>query len=61
MSLLPCNFFFSNFLDFEILYDLDFDQIHLVNVYFHRKRHVFIIQSIVCLGVFFFNYFFYKL
>jgi hypothetical protein len=29
--------FFSKFLDFEILYDLNFHQIHLVNVYFHRK------------------------
>jgi hypothetical protein len=44
--------FFSKFQDFAILYDLDFHQVHLVNVYFHKKGHVFIVQLIVCLYAF---------
>jgi hypothetical protein len=50
--------FLSKFQDFEILYDLDFHQVHLVNVYFYRKGHVFIVQLIVCLYEFHLIWFF---
>jgi len=46
MSPLFYNLFLQNFKSLKILYDLVFHQIHLMNVYFHRRGHVFVVQNI---------------
>ncbi len=43
-SLLPCNPFFQNFKTLKFLYDLVFDQIHPMNMYFHKRGHVSVVQ-----------------
>jgi hypothetical protein len=53
--------FFSKFLDFKILYDLNFHQIHLVNVYFHKKDIFFIVQSIIYIYAFLLTFFIKKI
>jgi len=46
MSLLPCNLFLQNFKTLKFLYDLVFHQVHLMNMYFHRNGHVFVVQKV---------------
>jgi hypothetical protein len=46
MNLLPCNPFFQNFKILKSLYDLVFHQVHPMNMYFHRRGHVFVIKKI---------------
>jgi hypothetical protein len=37
--------FASKFQDFDILYDLVFHQVHLMDMYFLKKGHVFVTQN----------------
>jgi len=46
MSPLSCSFFLQNFKTSKFLNDLVFHQVHPMNMYFHRKRHVFVVQKI---------------
>jgi len=43
MSPLPYNLFFQNFKTLKFFYDLIFYQIHPMNMYFHKRGHVFIV------------------
>jgi hypothetical protein len=36
----------SKFQDFEIFERFDFHQVHPMNMYFHRRGHVFVVQNI---------------
>jgi len=45
MSPLPYNLFLQNFKTLNFLNDLVFHQIHPMNIYFHKKGHVFVIQK----------------
>jgi hypothetical protein len=42
MNLLPYSHFFQNFKTLTFLYDLIFHQVHPMNMYFHKKGHVFV-------------------
>ncbi len=46
MNLLPCNPFIQNFKTLKFLNDLVFHQVHPMNMYFHRRGHVFVVQKI---------------
>jgi hypothetical protein len=46
MSCLPCNLFLQNFKTLTFLYDSIFHQVQPMNMYFHRKRHVFVVQKV---------------
>jgi hypothetical protein len=45
MSYLLCSRFFQNFKTLKFLYDSVFHQIYPMNMYFHRKGHVFIVHK----------------
>jgi hypothetical protein len=45
MNPLPCNPFLQNLKTLKFLYDLIFHQVHPMNMYFHRRGHVFIVQK----------------
>jgi len=44
MNPLICSPFLQNFKTLKLLYDLVFHQVHLMNMYFHRRGHVFVVQ-----------------
>jgi hypothetical protein len=46
MNPLPCSLFFQNFKALKFLNDLVFHQVHPMNMYFHRRGHVFVVQKI---------------
>jgi hypothetical protein len=46
MSPLPCNIFLQNFKILKFLNDLVSHQVHPMNMYFHRRGHVFVVQKI---------------
>jgi hypothetical protein len=46
MSPLPCNLFVQNFKTLNFLNDLVFHQVHPMNMSFHRRGHVFVVQEI---------------
>jgi hypothetical protein len=61
MSPLPCSPFLQNFKTLKFLYDLIFHQIHLMNMYFHRKGHFLLYKKfkINCMNLCIpFNFFF---
>ncbi len=39
----PCNPFLQNFKTLKFLYDLVFHWVHQMNMYFHRRGHVFVV------------------
>ncbi len=45
-SHLSCIPFFQNFKTLKFLNDLVFHQVHPMNMYFHRRGHVFVVQKI---------------
>jgi hypothetical protein len=46
MNPLPYNLFLQNFKTLKFLYNLIFDQVHLMNMYFHRRGHGFVAHKI---------------
>jgi hypothetical protein len=46
MSPLACNLLRQNLKTLKFLYYLIFHQVHLMNMYFHRKGHAFVIQKV---------------
>jgi len=44
MSPLPCSHFFKNLKNLKFLIDLVFHQVHPMNMYFHKRGHVFVIE-----------------
>jgi hypothetical protein len=44
MNPLPYSLFFQTLKALKFLYDLVFHQVHPMNMYFHRRGHVFIVQ-----------------
>jgi hypothetical protein len=40
----PCSPFPQNLKTLKFLYNLVFHQVHIMNIYFHRKGHVFIVN-----------------
>jgi len=45
MSPLFCNPFLQNFKTLKFFFDLIFHQIHPMNMYFHKRGNVFIVQK----------------
>jgi hypothetical protein len=45
MNPLLCNPFVQNFKTLKFLNDLVFHQVHRMNMYFHRRGHVFVVQK----------------
>jgi hypothetical protein len=46
MSPLPCNPLLQIFKILTFLYDLVYHQVHPMNMYFHKRGHVFIVQKV---------------
>jgi hypothetical protein len=46
VNLLPWSFLFQNFKTLKILYDLVFHQVHPMNIYFHRRGHIVVVQKV---------------
>jgi hypothetical protein len=47
MSLFSLQPFLSNFQNIlNFLYNLIFHQVHLMNMYFHRKEHIFVVKKL---------------
>jgi hypothetical protein len=46
MNLFSCSHFLQNFKTLTFLYDLVFHQVHPLNMYFHRRGHIFVVQKI---------------
>jgi hypothetical protein len=44
MGPLPCTPFIQNFKTLNFLFVLVFHQVYPMNMYFHRREHVFVIQ-----------------
>ncbi len=42
----PCNPFLQNLKTLKFLYNLVFHQVHTMNIYFHRRGHVFVVQKV---------------
>jgi hypothetical protein len=46
MNISSYSSFFQNFKTLKFLYDLVFHQIHPMNMYFHRRGYVFVVQKV---------------
>jgi hypothetical protein len=46
MNLFLHNPFLQNFKTLKFLYNLVFHQVHLMNMYFHRRGHAFVVQKV---------------
>jgi hypothetical protein len=43
---LPCNPFFQSFKTLKLLHDLVFHEVHLMNMYFNRRRHILLYKKL---------------
>jgi hypothetical protein len=46
MNLLLCNLIFQNFKTLKFFYDLVFQLVRVMNMYFHKMGQVFVVQKV---------------